>query len=111
MGGAGPQDTRAGFAEIRVVRHSRAWVLRPGKSWRVWSGFCPFTVFGWMARYREGGLDVPQSSDHNRVGQKKLSGPQLRQIYTLIVGNDPRQLSFEFALWTRIEEVSSRGEF
>ena len=32
---------------------------------------------------------------------QKLSGPQLRQIYTLIVGNDPRQLSFEFALWTR----------
>src|SRR5208283_4037464 len=23
------------------------------------------------------------------------------EIYTLIIGNDPRQLSFEFALWTR----------
>ncbi len=31
----------------------------------------------------------------------KLNGAQLRRLYTLIVGADPRQLRFEFALWTR----------
>jgi len=63
-------------------------------------GFARSTVFEWMARYREGGMDVlklgPYPADH-----RKLSGPQLRQIYTLIVGNDPRQLSLNSALWTR----------
>jgi transposase len=63
-------------------------------------GFACSTVFGWMARYREGGLDVLKARTIPGRPQK-LSGYQLRQIYTLIVGNDPRQLSFEFALWTR----------
>ena len=31
----------------------------------------------------------------------KLSGAQLRTLYTLISGSDPRQYQFEFALWTR----------
>jgi len=31
----------------------------------------------------------------------KLNGTQLRRLYTLIAGTDPRQLQFEFALWTR----------
>jgi len=63
-------------------------------------GFARSTVFGWMARYREGGLEALKArSIPGRPA--KLSGAQLRRIYTLIVGNDPRQLSFGFALWTR----------
>jgi transposase len=63
-------------------------------------GFARSTVFGWMARYREGGLDGLQAKPV--PGRpRKLSGAQLGQIYKLIVGNDPRQLSFGFALWTR----------
>ncbi len=31
----------------------------------------------------------------------KLSGTQLRKLYALIAGANPRQLQFEFALWTR----------
>ena len=31
----------------------------------------------------------------------KLSGEQMRRLYTLIAGADPRQLEFGFALWTR----------
>src|SRR5689334_10874312 len=31
----------------------------------------------------------------------KLSGEQMRRLYALITGADPRQLEFEFALWTR----------
>jgi transposase len=30
-----------------------------------------------------------------------LSGEQMRRLYTLIAGADPRQLEFAFALWTR----------
>src|SRR5208337_4196699 len=63
-------------------------------------GFARSTVFGWMARYREGGLDALKARPVPGRPQK-ISGSQLRQIYTLIIGNDPRQLSFEFALWTR----------
>ena len=31
----------------------------------------------------------------------KLQGQQLARLYGLVVGNDPRQLRFAFALWTR----------
>jgi transposase len=63
-------------------------------------GFARSTVFGWMALYRERGLGVLKAQTLPGRPQK-LSGPRLRQIYTLIAGNDPHQLSFEFALWTR----------
>jgi transposase len=53
-----------------------------------------------LARFREGGRDallarpVPGRPP-------KLSGSQIARLYELIVGADPRQLSFAFALWTR----------
>ena len=62
--------------------------------------FARSTVFGWIARYREGGLEALKARPI--PGRpRRLSGAQLHRIYTLIIGNDPRQLSFEFALWTR----------
>jgi transposase len=58
------------------------------------------TVYGWLARYREGGR--PALRARPVPGRPpKLSGEQLRRLYTLITGADPRQLRFEFALWTR----------
>jgi transposase len=58
------------------------------------------TVYGWLARYREGGR--PALRARPVPGRPpKLSGEQLRRLYTLITGTDPRQLQFEFALWTR----------
>ena len=43
-------------------------------------------------------------------GPPKLGGPQLSRLYALIAGRDPRQMQFEFALWTRemIREVIRR---
>jgi transposase len=63
-------------------------------------GFARSTVFNWIARYREGGLEALKARPV--PGRpRKLSGMQLRRVYTLVTGNDPRQLFFEFALWTR----------
>src|ERR1022692_5000263 len=58
------------------------------------------TVYGWLAKYREGGkgalLARPVPGRPT-----KLAGPQISRLYSLIVGRDPRQMQFEFALWTR----------
>jgi transposase len=57
-------------------------------------------VYGWLAKYREGGLEALKARPV--PGRPPtLSGSQLQRIYTLVVGNDPRQLQFTFALWTR----------
>jgi transposase len=67
------------------------------------------TVYDWLAKYREGGKDALRARPV--PGRPpKLGGPQLSRLYALIVGRDPRQLQFEFALWTRemIREVIRR---
>jgi len=57
-------------------------------------------VYGWLAKYREGGLEALKARPV--PGRPPmLSGAQLQRVYTLVVGNDPRQLQFPFALWTR----------
>jgi len=83
---------------IRVVRQVEDGARPEGLAGAL--GFARSTVFGWVARYREGGLEALKARPI--PGRPpKLSGDQLRQVYALIVGNDPRQLSFGFALWTR----------
>jgi transposase len=63
-------------------------------------GMARSTVFGWLAKYRQGGTDALRARPV--PGRpRKLSGVQLRTVYELIVGRDPRQLQFPFALWTR----------
>src|SRR5215210_2890968 len=58
------------------------------------------TVYGWLAKYREGG-EAALKARPVPGRPAKLSGAQMRRLYTLIAGTDPRQLRFEFALWTR----------
>jgi transposase len=63
-------------------------------------GMARGTVYGWLATYREGGREALKARPV--PGRPpRLSGEQMRRLYTLIVGTDPRQLEFEFALWTR----------
>lgn len=58
------------------------------------------TVYGWLAKYREGGKGALRARPvPGRPA--KLGGGQIARLYALIVGNDPRQLQFDFALWTR----------
>ncbi|TKB23953.1 IS630 family transposase [Desulfopila sp. IMCC35006] len=63
-------------------------------------GFTRTLIYTWIAKYREGGIDALRS--RKAPGKSpKLGGQQLRRLYQIVVGNDPRQLKFEFALWTR----------
>jgi transposase len=66
-------------------------------------------VYGWLAKYREGGTDALRAKPV--PGRPpKLTSTQIARLYALIVGQDPRQLSFAFALWTRemVREVIRR---
>ena len=74
--GAHPEDVAAGLGMTRAA------------------------VYGWLAKYREGGLEALRAKPV--PGRPpRLSGGQLQRLSTLVVGNDPRQLQFAFALWTR----------
>ena len=67
------------------------------------------TVYAWLAKYREGGKDALKARPV--PGRPpKLGGGQLSRLYALIAGQDPRQMQFEFALWTRemVREVIRR---
>jgi transposase len=63
-------------------------------------GMARGTVYGWLAKYREGGR-AALAARPVPGRPPKLSGEQMRRLYTLITGTDPRQLEFDFALWTR----------
>lgn len=58
------------------------------------------TVYGWLARVREGGKDALRARPVPGRAPK-LTGEQMRRVYTLVTGADPRQLQLELALWTR----------
>jgi transposase len=63
-------------------------------------GMTRAAVYAWLANYREGGLEALRAKPV--PGRPpKLQGQQLARLYGLVVGNDPRQLRFAFALWTR----------
>lgn len=63
-------------------------------------GFRRSTVFSWVKAYREGGPEALAAKPIlGRPG--KLTDEQVRQVYAVLRGKDPRQLGFEFALWPR----------
>src|SRR5215203_6614661 len=63
-------------------------------------GMTRAAVCSWLAKYREGGLEALKARPV--PGRPpKLSGAELARLYGLVVSNDPRQLRFAFALWTR----------
>jgi transposase len=58
------------------------------------------TVYGWMKARREIGADwltVKKAPGPSR----RLTDRELARLRGIIIGQDPRQLQFEFALWTR----------
>ena len=58
------------------------------------------SVFEWQKKYREGGL-AALSTKFASGRPTTLSDEQMIRLYGLINGKDPRQYSFELALWTR----------
>jgi transposase len=67
------------------------------------------SVFEWQKAYRAHGPQALRTK-RTRGPDSKLSDGQLSQLYRLVAGNDPRQLSFGLALWTRgmIQELIFR---
>ena len=67
------------------------------------------TIYKWIARYREGGIEALKATPLS--GRPlKLSGAKLRWIFRTVVTKNPLQLRFPFALWTRemVKELIER---
>lgn len=63
-------------------------------------GFCRACIYNWLAMYRAGGWDALNA--RKRGGRpRKLDGHMIAWVYQVVVGSDPRQYKFPFALWTR----------
>jgi len=58
------------------------------------------TVYGWMKVHREQGLQALKVKKAPGAAPK-LTERQMGQLRGIIIGQDPRQLQFDFALWTR----------
>ena len=58
------------------------------------------SVFEWQKTYRAHGAEALRTKK-TRGPKSKLDDAQMSQLYRLITGSDPRQLSFGLALWTR----------
>jgi transposase len=63
-------------------------------------GFSRACIYNWLAMYRAGGWDALDA--RKRGGRpRKMKGRMIAWIYRVVVGKDPRQYKFPFALWTR----------
>lgn len=58
------------------------------------------TIYGWLAMYRSGGWGALKAKPVSGR-PRKISAEQMRWLYTTVVGGNPMQYRFEFALWTR----------
>lgn len=63
-------------------------------------GFHRSCIYEWLSKYREGGLDALRTRPISGR-PRKLDGAALQKLYRVITQNNPLQLKFSFALWTR----------
>jgi transposase len=57
-------------------------------------------LFRWQQKYDQGG-PVALETKKTPGPASQLSPTQLSKLYAIITGSDPRQLEFDFGLWTR----------
>jgi transposase len=96
--------------DARRLTHTTLTELRKRGVWSVQDGQSPeavaralginrVTIYGWLARYREGGWGALDA--RKRGGRKpKLDAKAVRWIYKTVTDKNPLQLKFTFALWT-----------
>jgi len=58
------------------------------------------TIYDWLAKYRSGGYHALKSRP-TPGAKPKLDGKKLKWLFDTITQKNPRQMCFEFALWTR----------
>ena len=107
----GRKLSHAALAEIRIRAVKQVEAGESPEDVIAALGFHRSVIYKWIARYREGGVDALK--ERKAAGPApKLQGSQLRRLYHIVVGSNPLQLGFEFALWTRsmVREVI-RQEF
>ncbi len=63
-------------------------------------GFTRACIYNWLAMYRSGGWHALEA--RKRGGRPRLlKARMIAWVYRAVVGTDPRQYKFPFALWTR----------
>lgn len=63
-------------------------------------GLCRTTIYPWLREFKEGGWEALAESIAQGP-EPKLNEKQRHQVRRWILGRDPRQYGFDFALWTR----------
>ena len=64
------------------------------------TGLCETTIYKWIDRYEEGGMEALNSTKAPGA-ESKLTNEEQEALRTMIVGKNPQQYALDFGLWTR----------
>jgi len=93
---------RLTHGELSVLRKRGVAAVQNGESPNAVArilGVTKAAVYNWLSLYRGGGWQNLEAQ--KRGGRKPALGPkEMEWVYKTVSGGDPRQLKFEFALWS-----------